>query len=316
MNSSSLTYSGSMARPSRLSVILAFLAIYLIWGTTYLAIRYVVETIPPLISAAVRHSVAGLILLGLAWWRGFRPRWEHWRSGLILGILFFLIGHGCLHWSEQYVSSGLASLLIASEPLWILLMGAAMGQQKINWQNGSGLLLGLVGVAVLSVGELSTSVSQAWGAVAVLAGAASWALGVCISPRLRLPGDALGRSALPLTCGAVLLFMASFISGEFSRVSWNAVSSRSLLGLAFLIVFGSVLAFSAYTWLLQHCSATLVATHSFVNPLVAVLIGWLLADEALSVRLVLATAVILAAIVLIQRADRHADRRLGKDRSA
>lgn len=316
MNSSSLTYSGSMARPSRLSVILAFLAIYLIWGTTYLAIRYVVETIPPLISAAVRHSVAGLILLGLAWWRGFRSRWEHWRSGLILGGLFFLIGHGCLHWSEQYVSSGLASLLIASEPLWILLMGAAMGQQKINWKNGSGLLLGLAGVAVLSVGEISTSVSQAWGAVAVLAGAASWALGVCISPRLRLPGDALGRSALPLTCGAVLLFMASFISGEFSRVSWNAVSSRSLLGLAFLIVFGSVLAFSAYTWLLQHCSSTLVATHSFVNPLVAVLIGWLLADEALSVRLVLATAVILAAIVLIQRADRHADRRLGKDRSA
>jgi drug/metabolite transporter (DMT)-like permease len=116
----------SRAVPSRLWLGLAFFAIYVVWGTTYLAIRYAVETIPPLVTAGVRHTTAGLILLGIAWSRGFRPRREHWIAGAALGALFFLVGHGSLHWAEQYVSSGLAALLVASEPLWILLLGAAM----------------------------------------------------------------------------------------------------------------------------------------------------------------------------------------------
>jgi len=298
---------GQAVRPSRLWMVLAFFAIYVIWGTTYLAIRYAVETIPPLVTAGVRHTTAGLILLGVAWSRGFRPRREHWLAGTVLGVLFFLIGHGSLHWAEQYVSSGLAALLVASEPLWILLMGAAMRQQKINWQNGLGLLLGLAGVAILTAREFTTRSSLTWGVVAVLVGAASWAVGVCISPRLRLPRDAMGRAAVPLVCGAILLLVAAGVTGESSAVHWNAITMRSLLGLAFLIVFGSVVAFTAYTWLLQHCSPTLVATHTFVNPLVAVLVGWLWASEAMSLRIGIATVVILAAIVLIQRGDRHAE---------
>ena len=127
-------------RPSRLWMGLAFFAIYFVWGTTYLAIRCAVETIPPLVTAGIRHTIAGLILLAIAWSRGFRPRREHWPAGIILGGLFFLVGHGSLHWAEKYVSSGLAALLVASEPLWILLLGAAMRQQRINWLNGIGLL--------------------------------------------------------------------------------------------------------------------------------------------------------------------------------
>jgi drug/metabolite transporter (DMT)-like permease len=307
VNTPAAVQTGQAVRPSRLWMVLAFLAIYVIWGTTYLAIRYAVETIPPLVSAGVRHTIAGLILLGVAWSRGFRPRREHWLAGTVLGGLFFLIGHGSLHWAERYVSSGLASLLIASEPLWILLMGAAMRQQKINWQNGSGLLLGLLGVAILTAREFTTRGSRTWGVVAVLVAAAAWAFGVCISPRLRLPRDAMGRAAVPLVCGAILLLVAAGVSGEFSTIHWHAISSRSLLGLAYLIVFGSIVAFTAYTWLLQHHSPTLVATHSFVNPLIAVLVGWLWASEAMSLRLIMATAVILAAIILIQRGDRHVE---------
>jgi drug/metabolite transporter (DMT)-like permease len=293
--------------PSRLWMALAFFAIYVVWGTTYLAIRYAVETIPPLVTAGIRHTTAGLILLGIAWSRGFRPRREHWIAGMALGALFFLVGHGTLHWAEQYVSSGLAALLVASEPLWIVLLGTAMKQQRINWKNGLGLLLGLAGVAILTAREFAVRSSMTWGVVAVLVGAASWAVGVCVSPRLRLPRDAMGRAAVPLVCGAGMLLVAAGVSGEFSTVQWNAVSLRSLLGLAYLIVFGSVVAFTAYTWLLQHCSPTLVATHTFVNPLVAVLVGWLWASEQMSVRIVVATAVILGAIVLIQRGDRHAE---------
>ena len=286
------------AAPSRLWMAVAFFVIYVVWGTTYLAIRYAVETIPPLVTAAVRHTTAGAILMGIAWSRGFRPRREHWIAGSVLGALFFLIGHGSLHWAEKFVSSGLAALLVASEPLWILLIGAAMRQQKINWLNGLGLLLGLSGVAILTLPELTSSwTSLTWAVVAVLAGAASWAIGVCISPRLRLPADAMGRAAVPVVSGGAMLLLAAGVSGEFSAVHWSVVSVKSLLGLAYLIVFGSVVAFTAYTWLLQHCSPTLVA----------VLVGWLWAAEPLSARIVIATAVILGAIVLVQRGDRHAE---------
>ena len=295
------------AQPSRLWIVAAFFATYFFWGTTYLAIRYAVETIPPLVTAGIRHTTAGLILLAIAWSRGFRPRREHWIAGFGLGALFFLVGHGTLHWAEQHVSSGLAALLVASEPLWILLIGAAMRQQRINWQNGLGLLLGLAGVTTLTLREFTTVSSMTWGVIAVLVGAASWAIGVCVSPRLRLPRDAMGRAAVPLICGAGLLLITAGITGEFAAFHWSAVSSRSMLGLGYLIMFGSVVAFSAYTWLLQHCSPTLVATHTFVNPLVAVLAGWLWASEPMSFRIVLATTVILGAIVLIQRGDRHAE---------
>jgi drug/metabolite transporter (DMT)-like permease len=294
-------------KPSRLWMVLAFFAIYVVWGTTYLAIRYAIETIPPLVAVGVRHTTAGLILLAIAWSRGFRPRREHWIAGAILGALFFLVGHGTLHWAEQHVSSGLAALLVASEPLWILVLGAAMGQQRINWKNGLGLLMGLAGVGILTAREFTTRSSLTIGVIAVLVGAASWAVGVCVSPRLRLPRDPVGRTAVPLVCGAVMLLLAAKVSGEFSAVHWGAVSLRSWLGLAYLITFGSVIAFTAYTWLLQHCSPTLVATHTFVNPLVAVIVGWLWASEAISVRIVVATAVILGAIVLIQRGEGHAE---------
>lgn len=294
-------------RPSRLWIALAFFAIYVVWGTTYLAIRFAVETIPALVTAGIRHTVAGVILLAIAWSRGFRPRREHWIAGAVLGALFFLVGHGSLHWAEQYVSSGLAALLVASEPLWILVLGAAMGQQQINWKNGLGLLMGMAGVAILTAHEFTTRSSLTVGVIAILVGAASWAVGVCVSPRLRLPRDPIGRTAIPVVCGAAMLLVAAGVSGEFSAVHWNAVSMRSLFGLAYLITFGSVIAFTAYTWLLQHCSATMVATHTFVNPLVAVLFGWLWASEPLNLRIVVATVVILGAIVLIQRGDRHAE---------
>lgn len=292
-------------KSARLWMLLSFFAIYVVWGSTYLAIRIAVETIPPLVTAGIRHTTAGLILLVWAWARGYRPRVEHWKAGLVLGALFFLIGHGTLHWAEQYVPSGLAALLIASEPLWILAIGSALGDEKINWKNGLGLLLGLFGVGMLTGTDLTVRSSLGIGTMVVLIGAASWAVGVCVSSRLKLPEEPIARAAIPLVCGAMMLLVAALIAGEFGAVQWDAVSARSVLGLAYLILFGSVVAFTAYTWLLQHIAPTLVATHTFVNPVVAVLLGWLLAGEALTLRLVMATTAILGAIVLIQKGDRH-----------
>jgi len=291
-------------RTYSIQIALAFAAIYLVWGSTYLAIRYAVETIPPLVTAGIRHSVAGAIMLAWAWARGFRPTRAHWISGAVVGALFFLIGHGTLHWAEQYVGSGLAALLIATEPMFILVLAWLMGQQKISRLSALGLGLGVLGVALLTGAELSVKGSSVLALLAVLAGSLSWSAGVVISPRVKLPSDALGRTALPTICGAVMLLAAAGLTGEFQTTHWASISLKSILGLAYLIVFGSIVAFTAYTWLLQRCPPALVATHTYANPVVAVFLGWLLASEPLTMRVVLASVAILAAIVLIRRGER------------
>jgi len=293
-------------RADAIKLALAFTAIYVIWGSTYLAIRYAVETIPPLVAAGIRHTVAGGILLAWAWARGYRPRREHWISGLVLGAFFFLVGHGTLHWAEQYVGSGLAALLIATEPMFILVLAWASGQQRISRLSALGLGLGVVGVAILTGAERSAQSSSLLGLAAVLVGSLSWSAGVVISPKLKLPKDALGRTAVPLVCGAALLLIAAGMTGEFQATHWASISLKSLLGLAYLIIFGSVVAFTAYTWLLQRCPPALVATHTYANPVVAVLLGWLLASEPLTMRVVVSSVAILGAIVLIRRGERGA----------
>src|ERR1035437_2484363 len=247
------------SRAYSIQLALAFVAIYIIWGSTYLAIRYAVETIPPLVTAGIRHSIAGTILLAWAWARGFRPTRAHWLSGLVVGALFFLIGHGTLHWAEQYVGSGLAALLIATEPMFILVLAWSMGQQKIGRLSTLGLGLGVVGVALLTGAELTVKGSSVLGLLAVLVGSLAWTAGVVISPKLKLPSDALGRTALPTICGAVMLLAASGLTGEFQATHWASISLKSLMVLAYLIVFGSVIAFTAYTWLLQRCPPAIVA---------------------------------------------------------
>ncbi|MGO8796086.1 MAG: EamA family transporter [Candidatus Sulfotelmatobacter sp.] len=296
----------AQARSYGIKLALAFVAIYVIWGSTYLAIRYAVETIPPLVAAGIRHSVAGVIMLVWAWWRGFRPTRQQWVAGMALGALFFLIGHGSLHWAEKYVDSGLAALLVATEPMFILVLGWMMGRQKINRMNAMGLGLGVVGVAMLTGFELTMKGSSLWGLLAILLGSFSWAMGVVVSPRLKLPDDALGRTALPTICGAAMLLVAAGVSGEFHQTHWASISMRSLFGLGYLIVFGSVVAFTSYVWLLQRVPPTLVATHTYANPVVAVILGWLLAHEGLSLRVVVASVAILGAIVLIRRGEQAA----------
>src|SRR6201987_2064969 len=157
-------------RGGAIKIALAFAAIYLVWGSTYLAIRYAVETIPPLVTAGIRHSIAGGILLAWAWARGFRPTRANWISGIIVGALFFFVGHGSLHWAEQYVGSGLAALLIATEPMFILVLAWSLGQQRISRLSALGLGLGVLGVAVLTGAELTIKGSSLMPLLAVLLG--------------------------------------------------------------------------------------------------------------------------------------------------
>src|SRR5271166_5660417 len=175
----------SPGRNAAIKLGLAFVAIYVIWGSTYLAIRYAVETIPPLVTVGVRQAIAGAIMLAWAWARGFRPTRQQWAAGFVLGTFFFLIGHGSLFWAEQYVGSGLAALLIATEPMFILVLAWMMGQQRISRLSALGLGVGVVGVAMLTGAELTVKGSSLLGLLAVLLGSLSWSLGVVISPRLK-----------------------------------------------------------------------------------------------------------------------------------
>ena len=293
-------------RSYKLKLALAFAAIYVVYGSTYLAIRYCVETIPPLAAAGTRLLVAGCFLFAWAWARGVRPQRTHWMAGVLLGALYFLLSHGLLYWAEQRVPSGLVALLVATEPMFILLLSWLLAQQKIGRLSILGLSLGMLGVGLLTGADPAINRSSLLRLGAALLASVSWAAGVVISPRLRLPEDALMRTAIPLVCGAVMLLATAGVAGEFQRMQWSHVSLRSLLGLGYLIIFGSVVAFTAYTWLLQHCPPTLVATHTYVNPVVAVLLGWRFAAEPLNERLVWASLAILGAVVLIRRGERKA----------
>jgi drug/metabolite transporter (DMT)-like permease len=297
---------GARVRTEKVKLALAFVAIYFIWGSTYLAIRYAVETIPPLVAACLRHSIAGALLLGWASARGFRPTRANWAAGLLVGALFFLVGHGTLHWAQQYVSSGLAALIIATEPLFILVLVWLSGRQPMTVTSVCGLALGLVGVALLAGAELTAADTSLLGALAVLASSFSWAVGVVVSAKAKLPTDPLGRTAIPLLCGAAELLLAAWITGELRAMEPSAFSLRSILGLAYLIVFGSVIAFTSYTWLLQRCPPALVATHTYVNPLVAVLLGWLVAAERVSIWVILASVAIPGAVMLVHRGEHKA----------
>ena len=287
-------------------VVLAFLAIHLVWGSTYLAIRFAVETIPPFLAVGVRQFTAGSLLLLWCLIKGERPTWQQWRASAIIGVFFFLIGHGTLHWAEQRVPSGLCAVVIASEPIWVFLASAAAERKwRMNATLFGGLVLGLVGVGLLFQGETLRSASGVlFAAVAVLLGAISWSIGIVYSRRSHLSGNPVLLSAMSLVSGGAMLLLASAFFGEWGRVSYAAVSPRSLWALAYLIVFGSIVAFTAYNWLLERYSPTLVATHTYVNPVVAVLLGWRLAGEKVTLSMGVAAAMILAAILLVERGGR------------
>ena len=291
----------SVVRAHRLTVVLSFISIYLIWGSTYLAIRYAVETIPPLYTAGLRHLIAGTILLAWCLAKRLRPTWAQIRASIVIGFLFFLIGHGTLHWAEQKLPSGFASLLIASEPIWVFLLSAIAARQwRLNGTLLAGILLGFGGVGLLmGHSALNSGPGVFVGSLAVVLGALSWSAGIVYSRRSHLSGHPLLLSALSLLAGSAQLLLAGTVLGEYRGFSFASVSTRSWLALGYLILFGSVVAFTAYNWLLEHYSPTLVATHTYVNPVVAVLLGWFFAGEAVTLNVLLSTALVIGAVMLV-----------------
>lgn len=296
--------------PPRWKVLLAFAAVYLIWGSTYLAIRFAIETLPPLLMAGTRFVISGTILYAWSRARGVpRPERRHWTAAAIVGALLMLGGNGGVVLAEQRVPSGLAAVLVAMVPVWIvLLQWLRPGGARPTLRVITGLVTGMGGMVVL-VSPASLGLGEQvdlLGAGILLLASLSWAAGSLYSRNARLPASPILSTGMEMLAGGGLLLAVGFTRGEGGSLALAAVSLRSGLALAYLIVFGAIVGFTAYLWLLRVAPPTKVATYAYVNPVVAVLLGWLLAGEPLSLRAVLATLAIVISVVLITRGTRRA----------
>lgn len=285
----------------------ALIVVYLIWGSTYLAIRYAVETTPPFLMAAVRFLISGGFLYTLRRCKGDpRPEAVEWRSAAIIGIFLLVGGNGGVAWAEQFVTSSLAALLVATVPLWMVLIDTfrPAGQQP-GLVAVAGILIGFVGV-VLLIGSAASGADTAnlLGAAALIFASLSWATGSIYGKSARLPASQLLGTGMQMLAGGVALMLLAIVRGEWSGFEMAAVSPRSALALAYLTVIGSS-AFVAYVWLLRVAPIPLVATYAYVNPLVAVLLGYFLAQESMTVHTLLAAGLIIGSVVLVSTPRRR-----------
>jgi drug/metabolite transporter (DMT)-like permease len=283
-------------------VIAAFAAVYVIWGSTYLFIHIAVETMPPLLMAGVRYLVAGAILLAItARMRGAPGDpvgRRQWRAAAITGALLLLGGNGGVSYGEQFVASGVVALLVATVPLFIALFGATFLGKRLGRVATLGIAVGLVGTAVL-LRPGAGGVGDPGHMLLVLVSPLTWSIGSLYATRGPLPKRPLVATGMEMLCGGALLLVTGLLTGEASAVHIDRISLASWLSLAYLVVFGSLVAFSAYVWLLTKVPTTAVATYAYVNPLVAVLLGWSVLGERITGQTLVAAALIIVAVALI-----------------
>lgn len=289
-------------RRTQLCVVLAFFAIYVLWGATFLAIRIAVQLIPPFLTAGLRFFVAGALLYGYMRWRGQPPPTaEQWRSLTIIGLLMFVATYGALFWGEQYAPSGITSVLEATLPVTTMTLEVfILRRQPMRWPALAAIVLGFCGIALLLLDGHRREFGLLPCAV-ILAGGTTWSLGAVLTRSMPLPQSRpLTAGAAMLLGGAVLLSLSA-VSGEMHPFPY--IPTRAALALLYLIVGGSLLGFTAYIWLLARMPATRVASHAYVNPLVAVALGYFVAGEAITLRTILASDLVVFSVILILRKD-------------
>jgi drug/metabolite transporter (DMT)-like permease len=283
--------------------LLAFAIIYFVWGSTFLAIRVGVREVPPFVLAAMRFLVAGLVLYGWMIVQGERsPSGRQWISAFLLALLIFVLDYGLLFWAEQRVPSGIAAVMMTTIPVFIALLEIIfLRTQRLTVGLALALLIGIVGVAVLMSHSfhLGGTPIDREGAAALLIAAISWSLSSVLTRKLPLPSSKIMSSGAQMLAGGVLLTVTAAALGEFRDFAPSAVSRAAWLSLLYLIVAGSILGFTAYVWLIHHESPTKVGTYAYVNPVVAVLVGYFLGGETLGLRTILGTLFVLISVVLI-----------------
>ena len=292
---------------TRLQLVLGFAVIYLVWGSTYLAIRWGVDTIPPFLMGAVRFLIAGSLLYAWSRLRGApKPTLPEWRASAIVGFLLLCIGNGAVSWAEQRVSSGMASLLVATVPLWVVLCEWYQGKRP-TVPGMLGVAIGLVGVGLLVLptdlgAEGGGAAVEPVGAMVLAAGSLAWTIGSLYSRTAPLAKPATLAIAMQMLTGGACLSLLAAATGELSQVTGESISTGSLLALLYLIVFGSLVGFTTYMWLLRVSTPTAVGTYAYVNPVVAVLLGVLLAGERMPPQALAAMLVIVGGVAMVSLA--------------
>jgi len=284
--------------------ILAYAAIYLIWGSTFLAIRMAIDSIPPLLMMGIRCVAAGLILVAVARFRGDRANARAWGHALVAGALMFAVCYGALAWAEERLATGVTALFVATVPFWMTLIDWGQTRVRPSIRTLVGLTLGLTGVALLVSSGLSTPLALL-PAAALVVGEIAWAAGALYA-KPRLPRSLMLNAGMPLTTGGLLLVAAAGVVGEFRGFHPRAVSLISIAAIGYLIVFGSIVAFSAYQWLLRIEPASRVGTHAYVNPLVAVALGGVFAGEPITTAILVSSLVIVSGVIIVGSGRRHA----------
>jgi drug/metabolite transporter (DMT)-like permease len=281
----------------------AFAAIYLIWGSTFLATRFAVETIPSFFVAGSRFFLAGVVLFMIGRMRHREKLiWQNWRAAACMGTLFFLICHGGVSWAARHVPSGISALLMSSISLWTgLIEWIRRSETRPNKLVGISLGVGFLGIAALVARPEVLAGSQvgSFSALVVVTGAVSWALGTVFARRVALPSSVVVSSGMQMICGGGLLLLAGVVSGQAANLSFAALNTTSLVSMSFLTLIGSLVGFTCYIWLLGVASPTLVATYAYVNPIVAVFLGWVLAGERLTAQSMIASMVVLVSVAMI-----------------
>lgn len=293
-----------------IKVSIAFAVIYVVWGTTYLTIRFVLETMPPFTMAGLRFTIAGLILLIWSYSRySFKPKLKDLKLPVITGLFMFLIGHGTLAWAEQYISSGFAALEAASIPVWIVLLSWMQSRNnKPNKFTVTGIVLGIAGVALLIGSGSDFSINPSAGStktiisiILLIAGTISWAVGSIHSRKINKKIPLLYTTSFQMLTGGIAMLLLAALNGDAAELSIDHVSFISIVSLLYLIVFGSIIAYSSYLWLMNQCSPAKVSTYAFVNPLIAVFLGWLIANEPITSFMIIGAAAVLISVLLINR---------------
>ena len=283
---------------------IALLALYIVWGSTYLAIRFAVETIPPFLHASIRFLISGAILFV---WRSAAgdpaPSFSNWKAAGIVGTLLLLGGNGLVALAEKNIPSGIAALVISTSPFWLVLFEALRaGGAKPNWQSILGLVVGFVGVFILIGPAELTGSGQRFNTASVimlLTAPFLWSLGSIYARGADMPKSTLMSTGMQMLVGSVSLFLVSLLTGELRGFSFAQVAPNSWWGLIYLITFGSLVGFVSYGWLLHNAPVSLTSTYAYVNPVVAVFLGWLLANEALDARIGIASAIIIGSVIFI-----------------
>ena len=282
----------------------AYAAIYFIWGSTFLAIRIAIDSIPPLLMMGVRSATAGLLLVSVAWLRGERTGARDWGHAFVAGALMFGVCYGALAWAEERLATGITALFVATLPFWMTIFDWGQTRMRPSNRTIAGLLVGLSGVALLVSKGLSGPLALV-PAGALVIGEVAWAAGA-VYAKPRLPRSLLLNAGMPLTAGGLLLIVAASISGELARFDPHAVSMLSIIAIGYLIVFGSIVAFSAYQWLLGIEPASRVGTHAYVNPLVAVALGGAFAGEPITATVIISALVIVGGVIIMASGRRRA----------